>query len=163
MKWGPSKFYFLKDFAKIPHSIVLDHQTDTNKYCSKHDQQSRNWLYALVFSMMTVELCDCDIPTYNEIFSSQQGGIALTKLVLEKIFFISCNVINALKNFSKIFKSKGLIFIQGKNISVITNQLHLLWLVWIKLAPCQMKPMEIFFAVLPSLEMKTSRQFFSLF
>ncbi len=37
---------------------------------------------------------------------------------------MSCNVINAIKNFSKIFKSKYLTQIQGKNISVITNQLH---------------------------------------
>ncbi len=88
VKWGPSKFYFLKDFAKIPHSIVLDHQADTNKLCSKHDQQHSNWLYALVFSLMTVELCDFDNPTYSEIFSSQQGRIALTKLALDKIFYV---------------------------------------------------------------------------
>ncbi len=62
---------------------------------------------------MIVELCDCAIPTNNEILSSQQGGITLTKLVLDKIFFISCNVINALKNFLKIFEIKGLTHIQG--------------------------------------------------
>ena len=56
---------------------------------------------------MTVELCDRVIPTFNEIPSSQQGGITLTKLVLDEIFFMSCNVINALKNFLKIFESKG--------------------------------------------------------
>ncbi len=37
---------------------------------------------------------------------------------------MSYNVINALKNFLKIFERKGLTWIQGKNISVITKQLH---------------------------------------
>ncbi len=68
-------------------------------------------------------LC-CVVLTYNEISSSQQGGITLTKLVLDEIFFMSHNVINALKNFLKIFESKGLTRIQGKNVSVITKQLH---------------------------------------
>ncbi len=120
----PSKYYLLKDFAKISLHIVLEHQADTNMFCSNQDQQSSNWLYALVFNSMTVELRDCVIPTYNEIPSSQQGGITLTKLVLDEIFFMSCNVINALKNLLKIFESKGLTHIQGKNVSVITKKLH---------------------------------------
>ncbi len=73
---------------------------------------------------MTVKLSDCVIPTYNDIPSSQQGRITLTKLVLDEIFFMSRNIINALKNFLKIFESKGLTHIQGKNVSVITKQLH---------------------------------------
>ncbi len=73
---------------------------------------------------MTVKLSDCVIPTYNDIPSSQQGRITLTKLVLDEIFFMSRNIINALKNFLKIFESKGLTQIQGKNVSVITKQLH---------------------------------------
>ncbi len=93
-------------------------------FCSKHDQQSSDWLYALVFNKMTFELCDCVIPTYNEIPSSQEGRITLTKLVLDEIFFMYCDVINALKNFLKIFESKGLTRIQGENDSVITKQLH---------------------------------------
>ncbi len=80
-------------------------------------------LCALVFSLMTLTLCDHVIPTYNEICSSQQGGITLTKRVLDE-FFMSCNVIDALKNFLKIFVSKGLIQINGKNVSVITKQLY---------------------------------------
>ncbi len=73
---------------------------------------------------MTVEFYDCVIPTYNEIPSCQQGRITLTKLVWDEIFFMSHNVINALKNFLKIFESKGLTRIQGENVSVITKQLH---------------------------------------
>ncbi len=37
---------------------------------------------------------------------------------------MSSNIINALKNFLKIFENKGLTQIQGKNVSVITKQLH---------------------------------------
>ncbi len=37
---------------------------------------------------------------------------------------MSCDVINALKNFLKIFESKGLTWIIGNNVSVITKQLH---------------------------------------
>ncbi len=37
---------------------------------------------------------------------------------------MSSNIINALKNFLKIFESKGLTLIQGENASVITKQLH---------------------------------------
>ncbi len=37
---------------------------------------------------------------------------------------MSCTIINALKNFLNTFESKGLICIQGKNVSVITKQLH---------------------------------------
>ena len=94
VKWGPPKHYLLKDFAKISLRIVLEHQADTNMFCSKHDQQSSDWLYALVFNSMTVELCDCVIPTYNEIPSSQQGGITLTKLVLDEIS--SCLVMSSM-------------------------------------------------------------------
>ncbi len=124
VKWGPPKYYLLKDFAKLSFHIVLEHQADTNMFCSKHDQQSSNWLYAVVFNSMTIELRDCVIPTYNEIPTSQQGRITLTKLVLDEIFFVSHDVINALKNFLKIFESKGFTRIQGKNVSVITKQLH---------------------------------------
>ncbi len=121
---GPPKYYLLKDFAMISLRIVLEHQVDTNMFCSKHDQQSRDWLYALVFNLMTIKLHDHVIPNYNEIPSSQQGRIIMTKLVVDEIFFLSCHIINALKNFFKIFESKGLTNIQGKNISVITKQLH---------------------------------------
>ncbi len=37
---------------------------------------------------------------------------------------MSCNIINALKNFLKIIESKGLTWITGKNESVISKQLH---------------------------------------
>ncbi len=85
---------------------------------------SRVAIGSRVFNSMTIKLCDCVIPTNNEISSSQQGGITHTKLVLDEIFFISPNVIDALNNFLKIFESKGLTWIQGKNVSVITKQLH---------------------------------------
>ncbi len=81
VKWGPPKYYLLKDFAKLSLHIVLEHQADTNMSFSKHDQQSNNWLYALVFNSTTFKLCDNVIPTYNEILSSQQGRITLTNLV----------------------------------------------------------------------------------
>ncbi len=70
MKWGPLKYYLLKDIAKLSLHIVLEHQVDSNMFRSKHDQKSSNWLYALAFNSMTVELCDCVLPTYNEIPSS---------------------------------------------------------------------------------------------
>ncbi len=72
-------------------------------YCSKHDQQSNNWLYALVFNSISIELFDCVIPTYNEICSSQQGKTILTNLILYEIFFMSCNIMKYLKIFLKIF------------------------------------------------------------
>ncbi len=34
VKWGPSKYYLLKYFVMIPLSIVLEHQADTNMFCS---------------------------------------------------------------------------------------------------------------------------------
>ncbi len=37
---------------------------------------------------------------------------------------MSCKVINALKNFLKVFESKGLTRIQGKTVSMITKQFH---------------------------------------
>ncbi len=77
--------------------------------------------YALVFKSMTVKLCDCVISTYSGICCSLQGEITLTKLVLDEIFFMSCIVINALKNFLKIFQSKGVTYIQSKNVSVIVG------------------------------------------
>ncbi len=42
VKWGPPKLYLLKDFAKIPLSIVIENQAEINMYCSKNDQQSSN-------------------------------------------------------------------------------------------------------------------------
>ncbi len=48
------------------------------------------------------------------------GGI----VVLDEIFFMSCNIINALKNFFNVFESKGLIHIQSKNVSVINKKLR---------------------------------------
>ncbi len=61
--------------------------------------------------------------TYNEICSCQQGRITLTKLVLDEIFLMSCNVINAHKNYLKISESKSLTYIHGKNFSVVTKEL----------------------------------------
>ncbi len=58
VKWGPPKFYLLKVFNNIPLHIFLEHQADTNMYCSKHDQQNSNWLCTLVFNLMSVKLCD---------------------------------------------------------------------------------------------------------
>ncbi len=82
VEWGPSKFYLLKDFAKILH-IVLEQQD------SKHSQQSSKWFCAVVFNSMAIQLCDCVVPIYNEICYSQQSRITLTKLVLFEIFFMS--------------------------------------------------------------------------
>ncbi len=72
---GPSKLYLLKDFTKIPQYIALEHQVDANMYCSKHDQQNSNWLYALIFNLMIIVLCDFIIFTYNEICSTIFLGV----------------------------------------------------------------------------------------
>ncbi len=97
-KWGPSKPYLLKNLTKISLSI-------------EHDWQSSNWTYASVFNPMTNKLCDHVIPTYNAIWFCQWGRITLTNLVLGETFFMHHNIINTLKNFLKIFESKGLTFI----------------------------------------------------
>ncbi len=47
-------------------------------------------------------------PPYNEIFYCQQGGIALTQLVLDEIFSMLCDFVNELKHFLKAFETKGL-------------------------------------------------------
>ncbi len=73
MKWGQSKFYFLKDFAKISFYIVIDNQVATNIHCWKHDQQSSNRLYALVFNLMTAELKNFLKFFENEGFTHIQG------------------------------------------------------------------------------------------
>ncbi len=73
---------------------------------------------------MTIKLHDHVIPANNEICFSQQDRITLTKLGSDEIFFMSCNVINVIKNFLTSFESKGLTWIQGKNVSMITKQLH---------------------------------------
>ncbi len=103
--------------------IALEHQVDTNMKCSKHEKQSSNWLYSSVFNSMTVKLHDHVIPTYNEICSSWQGGITLSKLVLDENFFMSWNVINALKNFLMVIGNKGFTCIKGKNVSLFTKKL----------------------------------------
>ncbi len=94
--------------------------TDIDVYFSKHDQQNNNEIFALVFSLMYVKRCDHIALTYNEIIFCQWGGITLTQSVLDEIIAMSCNIINELKNFLKIFESKGLTQIQIKN-----NLLHL--------------------------------------
>ncbi len=78
---------------------------------SKQYQQSSKWLYSLVLITTTFKLYHCVTPTYNDICSSQYGRINLNKFVLDGIFL-------------KIFESKGLTQFQGKNIYVITKQLH---------------------------------------
>ncbi len=61
---------------------------------------------------MTVKLCENVIPIYNEICSSHQGEMTLTKLgemTLTKLVLddnTSCNIINTIKNFLKIFRAK---------------------------------------------------------
>ncbi len=124
IKCSPSIYQLLKDFAKIPLHIVLEHQADTNNYCSNHDKQSSNWLYELVLNSMTIELCDNNVPIYNNIWSSHHSGIDLTKLVLDEIFFLSWNIINSLKDLFKLVDSQGLACIQGKNIFIITKCLY---------------------------------------
>ncbi len=161
VKWRPSKFNLLKDFAKIPLHIIISHQADTKMYCSKHDQKSSNWLYVLVFNMMTVKLHDCVIPTNNEICSSQQDWITPIKLVLDRLF--TCNVINALKNFLKINESKCLTHNQGKNISVITKQLHAAVVSLDEVNTFPDEAMEVSFMDLLRAVLKTSRQSFRPF
>ncbi len=88
---------------------------------------------------------------------------ASTKLVLDEIFFMSHNVINALKNFLKIFESKGLTCFQGKNVSVITKQLHA---AVVSLDEVGALPIETYGDILrgfTNLVMKTSRQSSSTF
>ncbi len=116
---GSVQVFLLKDFAKIPPYIFLEHQAGTKMYCSKHDQQCCNWLYALVLNLMTVNLHEHVIHTYNEICSSQHGGITLVKLVLDEIFcIISCDGINTHKNFLNIFESNGSSCIQQARMSL---------------------------------------------
>ncbi len=68
------------------------------------------------------KICEHVVPTYNEISSCHQGIITLIKLVLNEIMFMSCSIITSLKDFLKIFDSKGLPQIQGDIISGITKQ-----------------------------------------
>ncbi len=53
-------------------------------------------LWYSIWWPLTINLCDCVILTYNNIFSSLQGGITFTSLVLNEIFFMTCNIINAI-------------------------------------------------------------------
>ncbi len=70
-----------------------------------------------------IQLNDCLCYSHLQSYlSCQQDMITLTKLVMDKIFHGL--LINTLKNFLKIFESKGLTWIQGKNVSVITKQMH---------------------------------------
>ncbi len=50
--------------------------------------------------------------------------IPFTKIVLNEIIFMYCDLINTLKNFLKIFECISLTCIQGMSVSVITNHLH---------------------------------------
>ncbi len=61
-------------------------------------------LFFAVKLLMTIELWDNVIPTYNEISFSQQGKIT-PKLVLDEILLL-CFFINLLKIFLKIFSAK---------------------------------------------------------
>ncbi len=102
----PIQVYLLKDFAKIPFFIVLENQVDINIHDSKRDQQRSNWSYALLFHLMTVKFFYDVIPTYNEICSSQQGGITITKLVQDKIFFFLAMLSMTSRISSRFFRAK---------------------------------------------------------
>ncbi len=65
---------------------------------------------------------------------------------------MSCDFIKDLKNFLKTFERK---VIQGKNVPLITKQLHA---AVVGLDEGLMRPVEIFFVFLPSAILKTSRQ-----
>ncbi len=39
VKWGPPKYNLLRDFSKLSLHIVLEHQLNTNMFCSKHDSR----------------------------------------------------------------------------------------------------------------------------
>ncbi len=105
---------------------------------------------------MTIKLCEC-VPTSYEIGSPQDGEIAVTKLVLDKIVCIFCNV-NVLKILLKVKKCICLTEIQGMNFFIITNQLHATMVSLGEVGTLPDEAIEMFSLVSSNGAMKASRQ-----
>lgn len=73
-----------------------------------------------VLNLMTDQMYYYATPTCN----CQLVQINLTILFLNKISFISLDAISMLRNFLEIFDKNGLIYIQRKDFSLITKELH---------------------------------------
>ncbi len=108
VKWGQSKIQAILSKRLCQDSSFHCPWTPSwyQHVLFKHDQQTSNWLYALVFNLKTIKLCNRVSATFNEICSSHKGRITLTKIVLDEIFcvlqFHQCT-----QNFCKDFWEQG--------------------------------------------------------
>ncbi len=111
---------------------------------------------------MTVKLCDCVIPTYSKVWSSQQSGITCTTFVLDEFF---CSVISFTywRISFRFSREKVWPTSNEKNVSVISKQLHAAVVGLDKVGAWPDETYGNVFTILPSEVMTTSEQSFIAF
>ena len=98
--WGyeTTKRDILVHWLQVNLTEAIAYQWDTNQYASEKDMTSRNWVKELMVNSSEAELKQ----RVNEKFE-KQGGITLLKFMLNKMFWMTNNVLDSLQTFLKNF------------------------------------------------------------
>ena len=87
-----------------------------HKRCNEHDQVRSILSQSSFCTSAAVELSERVDSKYKDLPSYYKGGIAYLFLQLKTIFFMSHDMINALRRYLKLFESNGLCRIFGMNV-----------------------------------------------
>ena len=59
---------------------------------------------------------------YKDLPAHEKGAVTCLFLQSKIMFFMSCNLINALKKYLKLFEDKSLCIIHGKNVTAAKKE-----------------------------------------
>ncbi len=163
VRWGPSKFYFLKDLPrflfplsfntkKIPTCIVQN-------MTSKVSIGSMIW-YSTEWLSNFVTMLFLNIMRFVLVSKEESPSPSLFWMRL-----LSCLVMSSMPSriSARFLRAKVSPVCKSKMFLWLPSSCMLLWLFWMKLASCLMIHLAIFFVVLPSAVIKPSRQSSNIF
>ena len=124
LRWGDetTKRDILVHWSQVDLTKAITYQKDTNQYASGEDMTSSDWVKDLTMNSSEAKLKQRVDEKFDKIKSLEQGGITYLKLMLDKIFCMTNDVLAALQNFLKVFAEEGLSNTVGENVSEILAQ-----------------------------------------
>ena len=108
--WGDetTKRVIIVHWSQVDLTEAITYKQDTNQYALEEDITSSDWVKDLMVNSSESELKQRVDKKSEKLELLEQGGTTYLKFMLDKIFFMTNNVVSVLQTLLKNFSEEGL-------------------------------------------------------
>ena len=121
-KYGTSTVDLLQDIGDIDIEAVKEYSGDIMLYGKPGEdgvhRQNQEWLLRLIRNNVSSSIAALIEPIFDELEAKHRNGSVYLKLVLDLVFMIDDNVIEALQDYIRRFGKNGLMAFDGENVNM---------------------------------------------